>query len=699
MNEQLFSLDSYWRQIFSDVHRVESAQIGAWRVPTTSAQFVEPRLSHVSGPEPLKSRVTIIQAPGAVGKSWYAEALAATCGLALLDLSMEGTVGANTFVGGAYQFLGPDGPGLVRAGKIGVVVDALDEAQLKVPPESFERFLTDLVDAIGLEPSIPIVLLGRTSAADDAYFTIWQAGVEPCLLSIEMFDEERGRLFVDRYFDSQSDEQIAQHRDTYKKAAHEIVQRLREIGSDAGNNDDAFAGYAPVLSAVCRRVVAEPNPFILRSPVNAATPIDVLIGVSDDILLREQKKVLENLAAVQIELPSGDDGYYSRGEQRERLWQAIYGVPYTRSTSGLDAATARAYDEAVASFFGAHPFLDAGKKPAAANVVFGADLAIRLLLLGGAATERILRNVADARNPFAFDFYVRLKGDLGAIPLEHVGLLHASLRARGREGQRIFLSVADEAGSEARRVDIRVVLSSGSDDRVSLNTNTIGNNLFLYESPVSGVMVDSDSLEVWLGNDGPLTVEAPCFIRCASLAMQGTSFSVIGPRLVGNGAAQEEASIRQVLLISKEVVIDTRLAQRRPTIASGSELLVSWPDSNVYPWTDFAVELGDETEVDIDGLRRRLRLLLMMFRSHSRGRLMKLADKIDNIRITKGDLGKRLREELLTDGVLSREGILYELHPDKLAEKLGIDYVSLRQGRTSELSDRYLVEVAKNIDA
>lgn len=139
-----------------------------WDVGVTlSESFVEPTLLHRDGANPNAARIVLVSAPGAVGKSTYATRICAAIGLCKVDLAVAGPVAEHSFVGGATRALGSNAAALIKNGAVGVLIDALDEAQLRVPPESYQAFLADV--AASAPPSgPPIVLFGRTEAVEDA---------------------------------------------------------------------------------------------------------------------------------------------------------------------------------------------------------------------------------------------------------------------------------------------------------------------------------------------------------------------------------------------------------------------------------------------------------------------------------------------------------------------------------------------------
>ena len=84
--------------------------------------------------------VFLLAAPGAVGKSTLARNISAATGLMYIDLASTATVGGN-FVSGGLVRLGGDVPKKWHAGALGLAIDALDEARLRVTEQSYQDFI------------------------------------------------------------------------------------------------------------------------------------------------------------------------------------------------------------------------------------------------------------------------------------------------------------------------------------------------------------------------------------------------------------------------------------------------------------------------------------------------------------------------------------------------------------------------------
>ena len=83
----------------------------------------------------------------------------------------------------------------------------------------------------------------------------------------------------------------------------------------------------------------------------------------------------------------------------------------------------------------------------------------------------------------------------------------------------------------------------------------------------------------------------------------------------------------------------------------------------------------------------------MSFRSHSKGQLARYVGKVEHFRMTKGDLGLRLRQKLMEDKVLSISAQMYILDPDALGAVVGISFQDLKLKRYSVAVNSYLADL------
>ena len=137
--------------------------------------------------------------------------------------------------------------------------------------------------------------------------------------------------------------------------------------------------------------------------------------------------------------------------------------------------------------------------------------------------------------------------------------------------------------------------------------------------------------------------------------------------------------------------MSNRASAFKPTVRS-IPLRVSWPGSNVFPWTDYSQEQKDpyQPNSEMDAAYRRFRRIVMTLRSHSKGGLARYKDKVDHQRVLKGPLGKDLLARLLRDGIMRLSEEFDYRVPETADRHVGISWHLLRRGETSATLTAYL---------
>jgi hypothetical protein len=140
-------IDGYWRDKLHGSSATKDSKLAGWRSGGTAPRgFIEPTLRLIEG-NPETARLVIIAAPGAVGKSSYADALAEVTKSVVVDLATTSPLGGNFFTGGLSNAYGSSALAEVEAGSIALIVDALDEAQMRAGLQGYEAGLDDLATA------------------------------------------------------------------------------------------------------------------------------------------------------------------------------------------------------------------------------------------------------------------------------------------------------------------------------------------------------------------------------------------------------------------------------------------------------------------------------------------------------------------------------------------------------------------------
>lgn len=604
------------------------------------------------------SSILLVSAPGAVGKSTLARQIAFKTGAIYLDLATADPVGANTLSGGLarsrlYQKWEDE--------STAVLIDGLDEARLRVTQEALEAFLSDVAQ-VSLNRRLPTVLFGRTGAIQDAWLVLIDQGVGLAVLEIGYYGPEKSVAFAEARLRAVCPD--SSNAKPQRKAVKLLLARLRERTEIDG---DRFAGYAPVLQAVADRVAIDRNPSALVAKIERGEQPVTLQGVVSSILERERGK----LDKLPFEEPTLTSSLYSPGEQLDRLVARVYNAP-PPDLPAMGPKDAQIYDTALDTWVAEHPFLDGYGRSSSA--VFEAMISVHALQNTASADTALQRELGRgaAANPFLFEFYseshAAQSSDSGAIflPPQHIGVVYASLRAQLSLGDKASLIVEgreDAKEEEVLRANVEISLDRlGADRPRVLNFESDQTGPIRMGAHFEDVDITAPHAQVEIGPGAEAVLVAPVSIQCEKLLITTEKVIVESPadRLT-NAVFLEAGSFESPKMASV------------PIVRGAAVLAASWPNVLAHPWTSFATE---PTPIDdpraIEALRR-LRRIVISFRSHGQGRLGRFKAKIEHARMTK-EAGQAILDAMLKEGILSLEGSMYFLDPDKLMANTGANY-------------------------
>jgi len=689
-----YTIENFWISRLAGVVPAQSKPtLAGWAIESTlNPSFVEADLSLRSGYDDLNVPIWLVAAPGAVGKSTLAKEISARSGAVYLDLAKADTVAGNYLTGGLVK------NGLLaswQAQKTTILIDALDEARLRVTQSSFLDFLND-VAGLALKRMVPTVFFGRVGIIEEAWVVLSDTGLNCPVFDIDFFDTPRANQFVVATMDRLAKKagyeafaaSLATHSSVYHEAAARFVKGLEQASGADGNR---FAGYAPVLEAVATVLAGVMNPSRLDETVEQTMRGHILQQLASEILEREATKLRAQLPDV---IPANvKEKLYTPDEQLDRLTGLIFGTAAPLPPAALQSQHLAFYDTAVRHFMPQHPFLDGtGHQPSGA--VFAAVINAQALFSPSdetvAAAERQAGSGSYTPNPFLIEFYLdhatHKWGVNPIIPPEHVVVLYESIRARAAVGDIVRLTIEGEEENDAADVEIQISSAgtqrSDRPKRRLFRTSQAG--VLRFGRQVNGVSVEAPHLDTIIGSGNPVEMVAPVSLNIARLTFNCPELVV----LRGDNAAETEDGV--VMLEAAELV-QSKVASA-PLVRKDAELSVSWPGASAYPWTHFASGSNRAEDQDIEPALRSLRRLVLAFRSHSKGRLARFQDKIEHVRITKGR-GEAIRRRMMKDGILSLEGDMYFLDPDTLGRIVGAAYQDLKLKRFNQTVRQYVSSI------
>jgi hypothetical protein len=690
-------------------------------------RFVPPPLSLSAAltEAPKSPRVLIISAAGAVGKSMLARSLAAARCAPIWDLAKSGVVGVNSLQGALLNAMGLAGyatfSNAVAKGQALLVIDALDEGRVKTNEAGFEALISD-ISKFAVGTSLPsVVLLGRTQVSEFAWIVLETLGVSTALYSIDPFPREDAYRYIDLAISTSFRDaatRIEGYRTAYEGARGILFEQLaRALSADDNSNAAAeqfFLGYAPVLDAIAVLLAKEQNFERLKQELlkyesqgvpTRSRGLLLVQHVIERILQREHEEKLAKLIQPALANDAHKYGWsswerlYTPQEQCERLLRHILKLPI-QPKGDLPPAISAAYEKQIATWLSEHPFLRDGVY--FANVVFEGYLLSRGLAEDLAQArrpaEQYARSSVARPNRLLADFYFTRLPQNPLVPHEHLGILYDSFQAAETDQLHVRMTIdgvdPEDVEADSTNADATGEFEFLSSKNWGEGESTISVPLeFRLTLPPGATLLFSRYLR-------DVEIVVPCSVRLEShsedirigpaVSIRAQKLELLARRLT----VEKDTSGKAAIYANSSVLLDSEscehLIAEVPT--TYGELKVRWPGSSSYPWTQFSSvpDRSRKATPEQHEVYRRFRRIATTFRSHGRGRLARYKGKIEHRRVLKGQLGERLLEQLVADGVLTLEGRLYYWDDGQAEKHLGVSWSHLKAWQSPPALDAYL---------
>lgn len=668
--------------------------------------FVDPPLAP-DAEYPAAAGLVLVGASAAVGKSTAAEELAHRTGLPLWDLSQV-QVGSNTLAGSVIQAFGlVNGPEVLRGiadGTRGLILDALDEAEVRAGAQNFEAFVGDLVELARVEREKPtLVLLARNETAELIALFLEMAHVPFARVQLDYFDERGAREFVGKRLSAwaQRDERLPvheQHPQAFQDALSEVfkfVQRTLDSDPKDGWNDPrvaTFLGYAPVLEAVARYVEVENfeqfRVELAARPIAGDSPDKAwsfLTQVINDLLAREQSKVSR---AVQPQVQAAADAadwtgwseLFGPAEQVARILHFRMPSVVLHAVPELPSRVRVAYDEALKTFVPQHPFL--GSTSGFANVVFEEFTYAMALVSTNNSVRNAVRDELHRRRylptPLLGRFMLVLSTDAGHshVSASNFGFLYDSLTSSIDRFGHPFLWLAQPS----EKVAVGAVQLRPRDH----------STIFF-----SVTDVDEAPISFWRR-----LAHAIIQVDCQVILGSGEESVTLGPNVVVD-AGRIAIAAPSVRLITEDGDVDVT-AKEFEALGPAPSIRIFGEATGVqfdwqpmyYPWIEYRRGEREAEPGDVAEAFDMLAKILKWFRGHGHAQLGRSKELIDNVAVGR-DTGRRTarRQEMLNflinRGVVVDRGGIYELDADRM-NQVGINWADIRSRTISDSVEQFL---------
>ena len=673
--------------------------------------FIEPTFT-IEEAKSESPRIILISAIGASGKSTLAKELSYKSKSIVLDLAKHDAVGSNSLTGLlTHDAFEPQNISTVfeglKKGTMGVIIDGIDEGKSKTAPQAFSAFLDDIAKLCGTtDGATSFIILGRSNVVDDCFIYFYDKGIDVTLWQLAPFDMIQAQKYIDKH----QSENIKKN-ENYKIVCKAIFDGLENAlkQSDRDNRDEIlrFLGYAPVLDTISDIIKNNENLYALRKELENDGIRDemILCTILDFLMRREKLKIKDNfIAPNKVALENTEDGdfeilLYSQLEQSHRL-VSFCGNEQPPSKKALkDTHLNQIYERCLYEngFLQEHPFLN-GKK--FRNQVFESYVIAKIMLSDDLKAKDSVRAYLRGHSPSCYLIIFMLQffktGQEIIIPLDLIQfIIQAALELETRKS---FVDI-DICGSDTSdcESDITVSIDVGSNRFAGCNADSDKKEIpcEINHRHCLNLRCCADDEIIFLGNTlRNITVDLPK--NRIRLGDGASSLRITPPIDIEAKAIQIFAEKLEILNTEKSSVasiqaneIDVQLNDTNG-ITNLDLLQIAYPGKLVYPLNQclnkFIIPDGDVHREHA----LRLRKILMLFRSHSKGAMARYCDKIDHRRVLKGEWDKLLLRKLLQDSILYKHGNFYYINPVKVDLYLEVNWEQLRRGDLSEKFINYV---------
>lgn len=671
-------------------------------VEQKNPKFVSPILSVVkdySNASLEESCIILIEAVGASGKTELTKKMSHWLTCPVVDLGHTKVVAGNSLTGLLFKrMFRKDCSGFmddISEGKSTMIIDALDEGYMKTNNQGYMDFLDDV---LSLEPNskCPIIMLGRYNAVELAATFLMDKDVKFITLQIEPFTMDLAREFIDKAVDTNA---RFKYESIYKETRDYILdtidgffQKQSDIKQPSAVR---FIGYAPVLMSIAKLFVENTNYQLVLNEMKErkSRSVRLIVDIVEHILTRDrEEKVKPQL--INMLLADRDqtfkkqvtDTVYSNDEQCARVLYKVMNCPFP-DIDISDAAFLSSYNEHMKIWLEDHPFM--GKKKIG-NIVFESYILAKLVT--NLKYKDIVLNYMK-KNGISYMFtyiYEALNGleeiDGSIMPYIYESLCELNNKQNYYElyleynptksSDILYICDFEFVGSNEHMLTYKGYVTYSKNDHVDMGTHIEHMNINI---PLDFVLSRRN-----------VEISSPSYIKCNNLIVESEEVTLhnnidktdIMIECNDTLIDQHYDQFLQITNTSRVNEIFKIVSSKRPEYP----LIEYWNSEN-----EKLIDLSN----DVLTKYKKLRAIILEFRSHSKHMLAKHREKIDFI-MGSTDVGRAVIEELKIKNIMLPSNHLYMLDTDVMDRELGLSYDAFRNFEKSSKVIKFLNGIKTN---
>lgn len=640
--------------------------------------YIEPQVSCLACPG--NSRVILLSAPGATGKSTLARHLARERNALLWDLSKE-KIANHSLSGMIVKALGAKAFSSFTCGlntsKAVLIIDALDEAEMISGSAAVETLLQDISELITDSSSPTVVLCARTETAHKvAYYCEEVCHLPIAQYEIGHFDEAHAKEFVLTKLKLRTS--VTPAIQNFVDASFGSVRKC--LGDEAACR--SFLGYAPVLEALAAAYDPEINTLHqIRQVESTANSTALFDAVMRSILEREQSKVTNAFKQKCADRYPRFHDWEKVYTPEEQLMCIAYFLIFDEIASdccvSMSPELAAEYSECVESFLWNHPFLRTGNF---AGPAFR-DYTLARLMLMSESDMFVDSYLSDPRYAgckpaqLFFEFYAFYANKVADA--SHFSLLYSSFKAKEtldtissvsvtQEGESLYCTFSQGRGQKDPTVT-EIVLCVGARP--------------LCVSQLTNAVIDING-DLVLGVHGEDVSISSSTVNCRKLVVRTATVYI-------SGSQSAETFIGCTASMDTHLFPHVQFNRREEETA-----YVKLDIPEVGKWyflRDCAYKHQSDAPITVERFENIVRSLLHPFRKHGKDAPGKHREYVENVVVGNSKPKQSVYQFFLDIGALYRDAkdmSQLKLDNEKL-EMLGLNWGYMSHGFPHTMSRAY----------
>ena len=654
-------------------------------------EFIAPDFNVTFDEKIEEAEIILISAIGATGKSTLAKELSYHLQLPILDLYKHEAVGSNSLTGVlTKEYNIEDLSPLLDAmqkGEYLIIIDGIDEGRSKTNQASFNAFLNDILGKCSNTGKPKFVLLGRTQVLDDCWLYFNENGIKTCMLEIKPFNLDQ----AEKYIDKKTKEHIStSNLSQYNKAKLIIIENLKSFFEGDFHSLNSFLGYAPVLDSITTLLASEKNFFKLIQDFEEKNnkDLDLIIEILDNLIIREKdEKVIPNIISSKFNDIKDDESKNIREnaftvkEQCARLLAHVINEEYFLRITEDETINTR-YNKEIISWIPEHPFLQGNKIK---NIIFESYILAHLIDCEESNIKNLVQRfyLLKTTNQYLIFLLQKILGNK-KVQSDNVGLVFESAYALELPSNRIKITVDGSSFhdhlSELKSLDNEIEITienENQDHNIVLKSDINSQSKMPIKNFISNCYINVPCNIIFFASEEFRCV-APVNVSCKKIIFDSKSLLSIKSKDDSDESIYIECNEVDSKLQSIDNKTETKIYYYKKTFYS-------------HPLTLIAENIDiPEIDENLKSKYNRLRRIIQEFRSHSKGSLAKLKDKIEHQRVLKDVYGEKLLNKLVKTGVIYQEGKMYHINPEELDNNLGLDWIGIRKYEINEKTKKFL---------